>query len=847
MYSDAMGSGPFESDDGMNMKRRMEIIVTVLSLGVIIITALVSYWVLMADAGEIEKTQMETKGNSALRLFNLELNELGKINKDYAQWDDTLGYYQEGTPAYEKENINDDVFKNLSITQMLFLDMDGQVRRGFSSQRAPGTVVSMAEGDMNAFVEAYGGIISASLGREKSLKGIAVVEGKVCLLSVNRISDTEGLVYDGAMAIVRPINDNNRRVIQDVLGCEVVFSDPDKGRQGIAANIEKPIHVSVGDYTSDNRTASVRLNLMDMRWEPVMQIKLSYVSQTLGMRNRFIVIITLVAFVSVLAMTVLHMWLNTTFILKPVKVLSAFLDSISANTMLHDFSVFSERMLFREDASVVGRVHTLFRKIAENAVQLQRDRLSTRLALDSSMAGTWEYNRRNNQIRCDAQGSNMLGFDISDFPMPFEKILERVHPEDRDDFSGMFTKCHFETGRVFQMECRWERKQGGYLWFLMKGDGLEWDREGNGTLFSGILLDIDGKKQMESELLYLSYHDKLTGLYNRRYFEEQLLNFNMDAYMPVSIFIADINGLKLANDAFGHERGDALLRRAAECLKVVVGEKAVISRWGGDEFAILLPQTDDAKAKMILHEIKEECRGKCTESLGLHLAVGFSVKSTGAITLQHVIRSAEEKMYQDKLMESRSAHTDFLDKFKLQLHEKGIETFEHCRRTSELGLALGARMGLGDGLLEEIRQLCELHDIGKIAMPEYIFSKPDKLSELEWTLIHSHPEIGFRIVAIMQDYAHLAQSVLSHHEWYDGTGYPRGLKGREIPLAARILAISEAVAVMSEGTSYKGKMTVPEVAGELIRCKGTQFDPELTEHMISIIGAELPAEGNGDV
>ncbi len=583
---------------------------------------------------------------------------------------------------------------------------------------------------------------------------------------------------------------------------------------------------------------------MDLKGRPVAGILLSQTSQVWGLSREVLRMVVTVTFVAIAAITLLQAWLNRAFILGPVRTLGDYLNSRGQDRQLRDYAAIPEMYLLNEDATILGRIHGMLRRIAEDAAQLQRDRLSTRLALESSMAGTWEYDRQQDRLRCDAQTLGLLGAEADAFPMSREQLEQWLHPEEQEPFSGLFTRSRDDGERGFQMECRIRHGAGGYRWYLLKGDSLEWDEAGNGVLFSGILLDIDAKKRMESELRYLSYHDKLTGLYNRRYFEEQLLALDQPGCLPTAIFVADINGLKLANDTFGHERGDQLLRQAAESLREAVGPEAVVSRWGGDEFAVLLPHTDETQAEAVLERIKARCRDREAQGLGLHLAVGHAVKKSGALTLQHLVHAAEESMYRDKMLESRGAHADFLARFRLQLHEKGIETFEHCQRAAALGLALGSQLGLSEELLEEIEQMSHLHDIGKIAMPESLFAKPGPLTEMEWALMRNHPEIGFRIVALMQDYAHLAQSILSHHEWYDGSGYPRGLKGREIPLAARILALAEAVTVMREGASYKGPMALPEVVLELRRCQGTQFDPELTDLMVGILETEhtAPAE-----
>ncbi len=487
----------------MNTKRKMEIIITIITVGIIAASAAVSYWFFLRNTGAIEHSHLEEEASSAVSIVSMKIDELEKINRDYAEWDDTLEYYRHGSEAYAEETFTKDVFENLRISHMLFLSEEGRVKSGYSALKSPGQVVPMAEDDALAFTSKYGGIISANLTGENSMKGIAQVEGQACLISICQISNNRGDDSEGVMAIARPINDRILTIIQSILGSSVVFDDASKGELFNPGEIADYFHVSVGNFVTTGKMASVRVSLMDMRWEPVIGLKIEYETRMEAMRNQTVLLITLIAFVSVLAMTLLHTWLNGTFVLKPIRVLGEFFDNLSEKKQMGDLSVFSDRMLFKEEASVLGRVHMLLRQISENALQLQKDRLSTELALNSSVAGTWEFNRRKNQIQADARTIALLGRESADFPMPFETLLDTLHAEDRDDFAAMFIKCQNKGERGFQMECRICGKPGTYGWFHVKGHALDWDREGNGTLFSGILLDIQEKKQMESELLHL--------------------------------------------------------------------------------------------------------------------------------------------------------------------------------------------------------------------------------------------------------------------------------------------------------------------------------------------------------
>lgn len=824
-----------EGDDPMNPKRRMEYIMTALAVGVIGITALFSYGILTGKTAAIEKDELRSHGKAITKYFVRELDTMDKIVRDYARWDDTLNYHRQGSEDYAEETFQPEVFENLQISHMLFLDGHARIRTAYSALRTPGVIEPLAAADVQAFNEKYGGILRENLANDKDIKGIVLLEGRPCLMAVTAITDTAGTVTDGAMALVRPLGQDTLLWIQDILDCSAAFSKPASGVAYEPTVPDEHLHVTMGEFTSHKGGATARLNLGDILWDPVLGIVITSTSQLRTLGRQILTMIMILSLTSVFAIYLLQTWLNNTLILAPIRTLGQSLTGISDYAKLQEFSVFPDRMLLREDATVVGRIHGLLRRISEDALKLQRERLSTRMALDSSMAGTWEYDVKTGAVRGDVQTLHLLGLGAEAGILLKEALIERVSPDHRQGVRKLFQEYTGNQDGGFEMEFQIADNDGIYHWRLIKGDGLEWDRDGQCMLFSGILLDIDQKKRMEAELVQLSYHDKLTGLFNRRYFEEKLKAFDQPENLPVTIFVADINGLKLANDAFGHERGDKLLKQAAICLQNAAGGGAVISRWGGDEFAILLPCTSELQAQEIFNKIKTGCLERGSRGMALHLAVGYSVKKWGALSLQHVVRSAEEKMYRDKLLESRNAHADFLEKFKNLLHEKGIETFEHCQRVASLSSAVGVRLNLNRNMMEELVLLGDLHDIGKIALPEDLFVKTGALTEMEWAIIHSHPEIGFRIIALMQDYAHLAQAVLSHHEWYNGAGYPRGLKDQEIPLVSRIVTLADAVDIMLSGTVYRLRMDQDAVIAELRKMQGVQFDPVLVDHMIDIL------------
>jgi diguanylate cyclase (GGDEF)-like protein len=344
--------------------------------------------------------------------------------------------------------------------------------------------------------------------------------------------------------------------------------------------------------------------------------------------------------------------------------------------------------------------------------------------------------------------------------------------------------------------------------------------------------DVTLKYISERELEFLSYNDQLTGLYNRRFFEEELKRLDNKENLPLTIFMADVNGLKLVNDSFGHAIGDELLKRIATVMLNGCGDNGKVSRIGGDEFVILLPKTDASKAEEILKRISTLASTEQVSSINLSISVGFETKYNDEEDIFGVLKKAEDFMYKKKLFESPSMRGKTIGAIINTLYEKNKREEQHSHRVSEYCSYLGKAMKLPDGEIQELKTAGLLHDIGKIAIDENILNKPGKLSENEWEELKRHPEISYRILSSVNDMSEIADYVLSHHERWDGNGYPKGLKGTEIPMKSRIIGVVDAYDAMTSERSYRSALSKEVAMEELIKNSGTQFDAEIVKIFI---------------
>lgn len=370
-----------------------------------------------------------------------------------------------------------------------------------------------------------------------------------------------------------------------------------------------------------------------------------------------------------------------------------------------------------------------------------------------------------------------------------------------------------------------------------------YDSNGNISGLIGSSRDITERKQREEEIVYLNHHDVLTGLNSRVFFDKEVLRLDSEEFLPLSVIIGDINGLKFVNDAFGHAQGDILLVEMSKILTSCCKEGDVISRTGGDEFTILLPKSDETAARNVVDSIKAACLRYAAqadkETYYASISLGFAVKTTLKEPFSSVLKTAEEYMYRHKLLEHKSLHSAIISSIKTTMYEKSNETEEHAERMTELARKFGIALGFTDDELVSLELVTALHDIGKISIDQRILDKPGKLNEKEWAEIKKHPDVGYRIALTVPELSHIAEYILCHHEKWNGSGYPQGLSAEEIPLIARVLTIVDAYDAMTQNRSYRKAMPKEDAIAELQNNAGTQFDPRLTRIFIEDV---LPSE-----
>jgi diguanylate cyclase (GGDEF)-like protein/PAS domain S-box-containing protein len=347
------------------------------------------------------------------------------------------------------------------------------------------------------------------------------------------------------------------------------------------------------------------------------------------------------------------------------------------------------------------------------------------------------------------------------------------------------------------------------------------------TSISRIIATVTERAFLEEHLQYQYTHDYLTGLYNRRYLECELKRLEPEKYLPLSFIIVDTNGLKLINDSFGYSMGDQVLKKAASVLEKNCGALDFVTRYGGDEFLMILPNISEDEAKERIRMIQLMASKIEIASIQLTLAFGLYTRKNKADEFETCFKHAEDMMYQNKLNQNNSNKYKTIRLALNSLFLKSSRESQHSKRVSKLSEFIASKMNFSSKEVSRIRLAGILHDIGKISIPEHILNKTSTLNEVEWLQMKIHPETGYRILSTSSDFIDISTAILEHHERWDGMGYPRGIKGEDISIQARIISIADSFDAMTQARPYKEPISEEQAIEEILTCAGTQFDPTI--------------------
>lgn len=348
-----------------------------------------------------------------------------------------------------------------------------------------------------------------------------------------------------------------------------------------------------------------------------------------------------------------------------------------------------------------------------------------------------------------------------------------------------------------------------------------------------IIRDVTQLRKHIEKIEYLSMRDQLTGLYNRRFFEAEYRRHDNQRFYPLSVVVIDINGLKMVNDVFGHLVGDELIRQITKAITKTSRKSEIIARLGGDEFYLLLPNTNLAGAKVVAERIIENVKLISINPIVPSISYGYATKEDETVSIDSLISVADEMMYCRKAFESELMRNNTLKLIMHSIFEKNHSQLAHFNNVKAFSKAIALAMNLDNSVSEMVELAAFHHDIGKVEVE--INKNTEKSDGKKGSIVRKHSEIGYQILKSISNYAPIAEFVLYHHENWDGTGYPKGLKGKEIPLVSRIISVANAYDLLDNNQSYQGKPGKNDIINELELGSGTLFDPDIVCIAVKII------------
>lgn len=818
----------------MKLRSKTMLNICLIFLGLVLMLYWVNKAILMNSFAELEERDARINVERALNALQGEIDSLAMVARDWAGCDDTYAFMNDYNEQYINSNLADRTFQNLQIDALILADNSGHIVSGQGYNWEINKITPLSEG-LERHIAACGTLVS-HWSVDGGRAGIIILpEGPMLVASYPVLTSAHEGPAHGSLIMGRFLDQTAIRQLSERTNLLINFNDFRDGsvQDDVIEKLQNaPAKKNYYVKPLDDLSIAGYVVVKDIYNKNgiIMQVNTPREIYRQGETSLLHVFITLL--IAGLIFGVVVWQLVEKIILGRLEYLS---NSVYA---IGDSGDFSARVIVsgKDELSVLANsINVMLGALEQSQQNLRESEGRFRLLAENARDVVYRL-----QLAPDFKFEyvspalySLTGYTPEEYYADPSVIYKLVPANAQCLIDNLMSgTCQLRENVTMQ----WIHKDGRVIW-LEHSIVPIYDHCAVLIALEGIARDITDRKEMEEQLKYFSLYDSLTGLYNRAHFEMEMRRLETGRH-SLGLIVCDVDGLKLVNDTLGHDTGDKLLQLVAGVIKESLRKRDIVARMGGDEFAVLLPHSDEKTVEGVCGRIRKAVAGHnaVDPELPLSMSIGFAVNDKSNVNWRDIYKEADNNMYREKLHHKQSVRSAIVKTLMKALEARDFITEGHADRLQDLVANMAGFIGMPEHSVTDLRLLAQFHDIGKVGIPDNILFKPDPLTREEAEQMQRHCEIGHRIALSSPDLGPIAEWILSHHEWWNGGGYPLGLKGEEIPLACRMLAIADAYDAMTSDRPYRKAISSDEALAELQRCAGTQFDPALVRAFIESMG-----------